>query len=114
AVHGLRGRARPLPERPARADLRALHHPPQLAATDRPGPAHHDDLRVAARHEGRARVAKRALHRLPPLLSRRADGGPGPRPARAGIGVIGIVMALGIKQVETRLLRWRPEYRKGT
>jgi ABC-type nitrate/sulfonate/bicarbonate transport system permease component len=28
------------------------------------------------------------------------------------LGVIGIVMALGIKQVETRLLRWRPEYRK--
>ena len=27
------------------------------------------------------------------------------------LGVIGIVMALGIKQVETRLLRWRPEYR---
>jgi len=26
--------------------------------------------------------------------------------------VIGIVMALGIKQVELRLLRWRPEYRK--
>ncbi len=29
------------------------------------------------------------------------------------LGVIGIVMALGIKQVEIRLLRWRPEYRKG-
>jgi NitT/TauT family transport system ATP-binding protein len=28
------------------------------------------------------------------------------------LGVIGIVMALGIKHVETRLLRWRPEYRK--
>jgi len=28
------------------------------------------------------------------------------------LGLIGIVMALGIKQVETRLLRWRPEYRK--
>jgi NitT/TauT family transport system permease protein len=28
------------------------------------------------------------------------------------LGVIGIVMALGIKQVEARLLRWRPEYRK--
>jgi len=28
------------------------------------------------------------------------------------LGVIGIVMALGIKQLETRLLRWRPEYRK--
>ncbi len=28
------------------------------------------------------------------------------------LGVIGIVMALGIKQIETRLLRWRPEYRK--
>lgn len=27
------------------------------------------------------------------------------------LGVIGIVMALGIKQVERRLLRWRPEYR---
>jgi hypothetical protein len=26
--------------------------------------------------------------------------------------VIGIVMALGIKQVEARLLRWRPEYQK--
>jgi NitT/TauT family transport system permease protein len=29
------------------------------------------------------------------------------------LGVIGIVMALGIKQLERRLLRWRPEYRKG-
>lgn len=28
------------------------------------------------------------------------------------LGVIGIVMALGIKQVETRLLCWRPEYQK--
>jgi NitT/TauT family transport system permease protein len=28
------------------------------------------------------------------------------------LGVIGIVMALGIKQVEMRLLRWRPEYRR--
>ena len=28
------------------------------------------------------------------------------------LGLIGIVMALGIKQVETRLLRWRPEYRR--
>lgn len=27
------------------------------------------------------------------------------------LGLIGIVIALGIKQVETRLLRWRPEYR---
>lgn len=32
--------------------------------------------------------------------------------ALLALGVIGIVMALGIKQVETRLLRWRPEYRK--
>ncbi len=30
------------------------------------------------------------------------------------LGVIGIVMALGIKQVEVRLLRWRPEYRSRT
>ena len=29
------------------------------------------------------------------------------------LGVIGIVMALGIRQVERRLLRWRPEYRQG-
>jgi len=28
------------------------------------------------------------------------------------LGLIGIVMALGIKQVEARLLRWRPEYQK--
>jgi NitT/TauT family transport system permease protein len=28
------------------------------------------------------------------------------------LGVIGIAMALGIKQVEMRLLRWRPEYRR--
>lgn len=27
------------------------------------------------------------------------------------LGVIGIVMALGIRQIERRLLRWRPEYR---
>ncbi len=27
------------------------------------------------------------------------------------LGAVGIVMALGIKQVEIRLLRWRPEYR---
>jgi len=33
--------------------------------------------------------------------------------ALVALGVIGIVMALGIKQVEQRLLRWRPEYRKG-
>ncbi len=33
--------------------------------------------------------------------------------ALLALGVIGIVMALGIKQVELRLLRWRPEYRKG-
>jgi NitT/TauT family transport system permease protein len=26
------------------------------------------------------------------------------------LGITGIVMALGIKQVEMRLLRWRPEY----
>jgi NitT/TauT family transport system permease protein len=32
--------------------------------------------------------------------------------ALLSLGVIGIVMALGIKQVEARLLRWRPEYRK--
>ena len=32
--------------------------------------------------------------------------------ALLALGVIGIVMALGIKQIETRLLRWRPEYRK--
>jgi NitT/TauT family transport system permease protein len=32
--------------------------------------------------------------------------------ALVALGVIGIVMALGIKQVEMRLLRWRPEYRK--
>jgi NitT/TauT family transport system permease protein len=28
------------------------------------------------------------------------------------LGVIGILMALGIRQVEARLLRWRPEYQK--
>ncbi len=28
------------------------------------------------------------------------------------LGAIRIVMALGIKQVEARLLRWRPEYQK--
>lgn len=28
------------------------------------------------------------------------------------LGAIGIVMALGIRQVEARLLRWRPEYQK--
>jgi NitT/TauT family transport system permease protein len=28
------------------------------------------------------------------------------------LGAIGIVMALGIRQVEVRLLRWRPEYQK--
>jgi NitT/TauT family transport system permease protein len=32
--------------------------------------------------------------------------------ALVALGVIGIVMALGIKQLERRLLRWRPEYRK--
>ena len=32
--------------------------------------------------------------------------------ALLALGVIGIVMALGIKQLEMRLLRWRPEYRK--
>ncbi len=33
--------------------------------------------------------------------------------ALVALGVIDIVMALGIKQVEVRRLRWRPEYRKG-
>ncbi len=28
------------------------------------------------------------------------------------LGLIGIVMALGIRQIEARLLRWRPEYQK--
>ena len=28
------------------------------------------------------------------------------------LGAIGIVMALGIKQLEGRLLRWRPENRQ--
>jgi sulfonate transport system permease protein len=28
------------------------------------------------------------------------------------LGAIGIVMALGIRQIETRLLRWRPEHQK--
>lgn len=32
--------------------------------------------------------------------------------ALIALGVIGIVMAVGIKQVERRLLRWRPEYRR--
>jgi NitT/TauT family transport system permease protein len=32
--------------------------------------------------------------------------------ALISLGAIGIVMALGIKQVEMRLLRWRPEYRR--
>ena len=32
--------------------------------------------------------------------------------ALLSLGAIGIVMAVGIKQVEMRLLRWRPEYRK--
>jgi ABC-type nitrate/sulfonate/bicarbonate transport system permease component len=31
--------------------------------------------------------------------------------ALLSLGVIGIVMAIGIKQLEMRLLRWRPEYR---
>ena len=31
--------------------------------------------------------------------------------ALVSLGAIGIVMALGIKQLEMRLLRWRPEYR---
>jgi NitT/TauT family transport system permease protein len=32
--------------------------------------------------------------------------------ALVSLGVIGIVMALGIKQLERRLLRWRPEHRE--
>ena len=32
--------------------------------------------------------------------------------ALIALGVIGIAMALGIKQIEKRLLRWRPEYRE--
>ena len=28
------------------------------------------------------------------------------------LGAIAIVMALGIRQIESRLLRWRPEYQK--
>jgi len=30
------------------------------------------------------------------------------------LGVIGIVLALGVKQIEHRLLRWRPEHRERT
>jgi ABC-type nitrate/sulfonate/bicarbonate transport system permease component len=30
--------------------------------------------------------------------------------ALAVLGVTGIVLALGIRQVEVRLLRWRPEH----
>jgi NitT/TauT family transport system permease protein len=33
--------------------------------------------------------------------------------ALVALGAIGIVMALGIKHVERRLLRWRPEHREG-
>lgn len=33
--------------------------------------------------------------------------------ALLALGVIGIVMALGVKQLERRLLRWRPEHREG-
>lgn len=32
--------------------------------------------------------------------------------ALLSLGVIGIVLALGIRRVEARLLRWRPEYRR--
>ena len=32
--------------------------------------------------------------------------------ALVALGAIGIVMALGIRRIETRLLRWRPEYQK--
>jgi NitT/TauT family transport system permease protein len=32
--------------------------------------------------------------------------------ALVSLGIIGIVMALGIRQLERRLLRWRPEYRE--
>jgi NitT/TauT family transport system permease protein len=32
--------------------------------------------------------------------------------ALVALGAIGIVMALGIRQIEVRLLRWRPEYQK--
>ena len=32
--------------------------------------------------------------------------------ALLALGVIGIVMALGIKQIESRLLRWRPEHQR--
>jgi NitT/TauT family transport system permease protein len=34
--------------------------------------------------------------------------------ALLSLGIIGIAMALGIRQVEMRLLRWRPEYQKHT
>jgi sulfonate transport system permease protein len=34
--------------------------------------------------------------------------------ALIALGVIGIAMALGIKQIEKRLRRWRPEYRSRT
>jgi ABC-type nitrate/sulfonate/bicarbonate transport system permease component len=50
-----------------------------------------------------------ALH----LLRPHRGGGRRVHRRRIGwLGVIGIVMALGIKQVEARLLRWRPEYQK--
>jgi NitT/TauT family transport system permease protein len=34
--------------------------------------------------------------------------------ALISLGVIGMVMAVGIRQLEMRLLRWRPEYRRRT
>ena len=34
--------------------------------------------------------------------------------ALLALGVIGVVLAVGIKQIEMRLLRWRPEYRTRT
>jgi hypothetical protein len=50
-----------------------------------------------------------ALH----LLRPHRGGGRRVHRRRIGrLGVIGIVMALRIKQVEARLLRWRPEYQK--
>jgi hypothetical protein len=66
-----------------------------------PGACWHDQ-----RHRASAQLAGRRSRMSPPrafLLD---------MVALFVLGAIGIVMALGIRQIEMRLLRWRPEYQK--
>src|SRR5439155_596653 len=107
-LHGVRRRARARAAGPARARLRAVHHRVQLAPAHRPRATHHDDLRLRAPGEDRARVDDRVLHRLLQHLPGRARCRRRPDPLGAllrrlgaaghahGHRALGLVLVLGL------------------